>query len=146
MSWATCYNNGGSNPIHFDYPAIMMDGRNYTNWNQGAALNQRIKEQAGVTSNHAYREYLIKHGVEIMTSNKFESQNQCGNCNLNMSDSMQQNVPYVFPRMLDSSQPFGYETSDLKNYYLSRQDLQARMIAPLITQDELLLRGYPSAK
>jgi hypothetical protein len=56
----------------------------------------------------------------------------------------QRNVPFVFDSVLDSSQPFGYENSDLKNYYLSRQQLQARMIAPVITQNELLMRGYPA--
>jgi hypothetical protein len=50
----------------------------------------------------------------------------------------------VFASVLDNSQPFGYESSDLKNYYLSRQQLQARMIAPVITQNELLTRGYPT--
>jgi hypothetical protein len=53
-------------------------------------------------------------------------------------------VPFVFASVFDNSQPFGYESSDLKNYYLSRQQLQARMIAPVITQHELLTRGYPA--
>jgi hypothetical protein len=56
----------------------------------------------------------------------------------------QSNVPYVFTSVLENSQPFGYENSDLKNYYLSRQQLQARMIAPVITQSELLMQGYPA--
>jgi hypothetical protein len=51
----------------------------------------------------------------------------------------------VFASVLDNSQPFGYETSDLKNYYLSRHQLQARMISPVITQNELLMQGYPAA-
>jgi hypothetical protein len=46
--------------------------------------------------------------------------------------------------VLDRSQPFGYENSDLKNYYLTRQQLQARMVAPVITQNELLVRGFPN--
>ena len=82
-----------------------------------------------------------------MQANQVEACNQCGNCVHNTSNPLQPqpNVPFVFSGVLDNSQPFGYETSDLKNYYLSRQQLQARMIAPVITQHDLLTRGFPNA-
>jgi hypothetical protein len=51
------------------------------------------------------------------------------------------NVPFVFASALDSSQPFGYETSDLKNMYLSRNELQSRMSAPHISQAQMLIQG-----
>jgi hypothetical protein len=57
----------------------------------------------------------------------------------------QSNTPYVFSSALDSSQPFGYETSDLKNVYLSRYELQSRMMAPSISQSEYLMQGIPRA-
>jgi hypothetical protein len=53
----------------------------------------------------------------------------------------QSNTPYVFSSALDSSQPFGYETSDLKNVYLSRHELQSRMMAPALTQYQYLADG-----
>ena len=30
MSWGTCY--GASNNIHFDFPPLMSDGRNFATW------------------------------------------------------------------------------------------------------------------
>ena len=39
MSWGTCY--AGSNNIHFDFPPIMMDGRNFAKWQPGAAINEK---------------------------------------------------------------------------------------------------------
>ena len=36
MSWATCY--AGSNNIHFDFPPIITDGRNYAKWQPGAVI------------------------------------------------------------------------------------------------------------
>ena len=54
MSWGTCY--AGSNNIHFNYPPIMTDGRNYADWQPGAVINERIKEQAGIKSNSQYRQ------------------------------------------------------------------------------------------
>jgi hypothetical protein len=148
MSWGTCYS--GSNNIHFNYPPIMADGRNYADWQPGAVVNERIKEQAGITSNAQYRQYLTHNAAQIMQANQLEACNQCGNCGYNTGNpgnplQPQRNMPYVFTSTLDNSQPFGYENSDLKNYYLSRQQLQARMIAPVITQHDLLTRGFPNA-
>ena len=37
----------------------------------------------------------------------------------------------------DSTKPIGYQTSDLKQLYLSRDQLQSRIVAPEITQAEL---------
>ena len=144
MSWGTCY--AGSNNIHFNYPPIMADGRNYADWQPGAVVNERIKAQAGIQSNSQYRQYLTHNATQIMQANQMEACNQCGNCVYNTSHPLQSqsNTPYVFTSALDNSQPFGYESSDLKNYYLSRQQLQARMIAPVITQNELLMHRYPA--
>lgn len=144
MSWATCY--AGSNNIHFNFPPIMADGRNYADWQPGAVVNERIKEQAGITSNSQYRQYLTHNATQIMHANQLEACNQCGNCIYNTSNPLQpqRNTPYVFTSMLENSQPFGYENSDLKNYYLSRQQLQARMIAPTIAQTDLFISDLPS--
>ena len=44
MSWGTCYS--GSNNIYRDFPPIMNDGRNYTNWQPGGSLNEyRVGER-----------------------------------------------------------------------------------------------------
>ena len=46
------------------------------------------------------------------------------------------NVPFLYKSTFDTSSPgFGYQSSDLKNPYLSRQQLQARMISPSITMN-----------
>ena len=35
----------GSNNIHFDFPPIMSDGRNYASWQPEAVINARIQKQ-----------------------------------------------------------------------------------------------------
>ena len=45
---------------------------------------------------------------------------------------------------MDKSQPFGYENSNLKNLYLSSQQLQCRMVAPILTQEQYLSQKYPN--
>ena len=36
--------------------------------------------------------------------------------------------------------PYGYESSDLKNLYLSRKKLDYNMRGPILTQEQLLIR------
>ena len=55
MSWGTCY--AGSNNIHFDFPPIMSDGRNFSKWQPGATINQEIRQENGIKSNWQYRKY-----------------------------------------------------------------------------------------
>ena len=44
------------------------------------------------------------------------------------------NVPHLFSSTHDTNAPgYGYQSSNLKSQYLSREQLQSRMIAPSIT-------------
>lgn len=138
MSWATCYS--GSNNIHFDFPPIMADGRNYASWQPEAVINKRIQKQENIHSNWAYRQYLTHHGQEIMNYNTTEACYEMGlPTHTQTSKTPSANVPILYKSTFDSSMPgYGYCNSDLKNPYLSREQLQAQMISPTIY--------YPSDK
>ena len=68
MSWATCYS--GSNNIHFNFPPIMADGRNFASWQPEAVVNERIQKQEHITSSWAYRQYLTNNALQIMKYNR----------------------------------------------------------------------------
>jgi len=132
MSWSVCYS--GSNNIHFNFPPIMEDGRNYASWQPDAVINNRIQSQENIQSNWQYRQYLQKHGLEIMKYNTMES---CYNLGLDphsqTGKTVSENVPYRFRNVYDTSRPgYGYCNSDLKNPYLSREQLNSRMVSPTI--------------
>jgi hypothetical protein len=84
-----------------------------------------------------------------MKANSMSACNNCGSCldqyNGPQNPEIQSNTPFVFASALDHSQPFGYETSDLKNVYLSRYELQSRMMVPSLTQYEYLTNGVPTS-
>ena len=130
MSWATCYS--GNNNIHFNYPPIMSDGRNYSQWQATAQINNEIKKEANITSNYEYRNYLTKNADSIIKYNQLQSCNECGSCYYTNSQPIKNTNPYLFKSCGDQSTPYGYENSDLKNIYLSRHELQTRKIAPSI--------------
>ena len=142
MSWGTCYS--GSNNIHFDFPPIMTDGRNFANWQPGAVINEKIRENAGITSNWQYRKYLVENTDKIIKNNQVAACDEC--CSIPAMNQMgqhQQNTPHLYQSCSDNSQPFGYENSDLKNLYISGYQLQSRMVTPVITQAQLLQFGVP---
>jgi hypothetical protein len=135
MSWATCYS--GSNNIHFNFPPIMTDGRNYSSWQPDAVVNQRIQRQEGINNNWSYRQYLQKNGLKIMQYNGAEACYDLGlDPHVQTGKTPSNNVPYQFKSTFDSSTPgFGYCNSDLKNPYLSSEQLNARLVSPSINPD-----------
>lgn len=132
MSWRTCYS--GSNNIHFNSPPIMADGRNYATYQPEAVINKRIQQQEGITNNWQYRQFLQKNGLQIMNYNNLEACYNLGlDPHMNTGNVPSSNVPHKFQNVFDTGRPgFGYNNSDLKNPYLSREQLNARMIAPSI--------------
>jgi len=144
MSWGTCY--AGSNNIHFDFPPIMMDGRNFADWQPGAVINEKIREEAHIKTNADYRKYLITNADKIVKYNQIQACDQCCSCPAvyNGGNQNPSKGPYLYKSCSDSTMPFGYETSDLKNQYLSRQELEARMNMPLLTQEQMIKMGYPN--
>ena len=142
MSWATCY--AGSNNIHFNYPPIMSDGRNFASWLPGGAINKEIRIKEGIKTNNDYRKYLQSNADSIIKYNQLKACDQCCGCPAIYGDNQPvPNTPYLYKSTHDTSQPYGYENSELKNIYLSKQQLQSRYnVMPPMNQDQLL--SYPN--
>jgi hypothetical protein len=136
MSWATCFS--GSNNIHFNFPPIMQDGRTYSSYQPEAVVNQRIQEVNNINSNWKYRQFLTQNADQIMQFNTTEACYTLGlSPHYTTNATPSSNVPYLYKSTFDTSSPgFGYQSSDLKNPYLSRQQLEARMISPSITMND----------
>ena len=154
MSWGTCYS--GSNNIHFDSPPIMNDGRNYSKWQPAAILNNEIRKSENIQTNWQYRNYLVNNAEKIIKHNQQEACDECCSCPAKYSDQSltpievrqlnnSSNTPFLYSSCSDKSTPYGYETSNLKNIYLQDHELQARMIAPVLTQDQYLAQNYKNA-
>lgn len=140
MSWGTCYS--GSNNIHLDFPPLMSDGRLYRDWTPNCKTNDKIIEQNNITNNFEYRRFLQQNGTRIMKQNQMDACDRCCSCANNIKHPYNHHNKYLYKSCTDKTVPFGYENSDLKNMYLSRQELQMRTVAPVLTQSEYLVQGY----
>lgn len=137
MSWATCYS--GCNNIDFNYPPLMSDGRNYCSWQPDAVVNQRIQSQENIHNNWSYRQYMQKNGLKIMKYNTAEACYDLGlDPHFRTDKTPADNVPFTFRNVFDTRRPgYGYCNSDLKNPYLSSEQLNARLISPSITSTDM---------
>tara|TARA_B100000035_G_scaffold315203_1_gene334407 strand:+ start:1686 stop:2090 length:405 start_codon:yes stop_codon:yes gene_type:complete len=130
MSWGKNYT--ASNNLYLHHPPIMHDGRNYATYRPDELLNQEILVDNRIMSNSEYREYLKNNATKIIETNQLESVRQI-NCKQNFKKPYDNyNKPYIFGSPFDTNQPYGYENSDLKRLYLTREQLQSRMIAPVV--------------
>lgn len=114
---------------------MMYDGRNYASWQPEAFINNKIQQDAGLTTNWKYRQYLQNNAQEIMKYNTMETIQASGNNPYaNQNTDASKNVPYLFNSLHDTSSPvIGKNDSDLKKDYVKRERMSARMVAPSIS-------------
>ncbi len=136
MSWATCYE--GSNNIHFNIPPSMNDGRLFSSYEAACKSNNQLKTNLGITNNYQYRQWLIHNGNQIADKNRKSACGECSQCIIEASQAPK-TQKYLYKNCADTSRPYGYENSDLKNMYVSRQAQNSKLQAPILTQEQLLL-------
>lgn len=116
------------------FPPLMNDGRSIMAAARSETLmhNSLLKE-SGETNNAKYREYMIKNAKSIMENDFRNASNDVGYTERyveQISASKPFGTPYMFKSVMDNSRPLGYSASDLKDLYLSREQLEARRVAP----------------
>ena len=125
-----------SNNLYPKFPPIMADGRSaISSWQPESAINDKLIKSNDIKSNWMYRKYLTRHGNQIMEYNFRET---CNDTGLfippqeigETSTKTNKNVPYTFTSYNDTTKPDGYQESDLKQMYLTREQLNARKVAP----------------
>lgn len=123
----------------------MNDGRIFTDW------NYRTPTLPYFTSAMEYRKALQNNADSIMRTNMQTAQHNIGDYNTLYSvpidecaDVSRDMHPYLYKSLYDDTRPFGYETSDLKEQYLSMEQLYARLNVPMMTQAEYIQNHYPN--
>jgi len=93
------------NNIHSESPAIMADGRTYSNWQPCAVINENIRKRENINTNWDYRNYLQSNANSIMSLDRRKAYEETG---------------YTPTHTKLSLTP----PSDLQKIYASRQQLQ----------------------
>lgn len=131
-----------TNNVHPTLPPRMNDGRSLIASHQPEAiLNETILQNSNVKSNWEYRKYLTENSQKIAQDNFREACNDVGYYERFTPDERgyktdNHNTPSNHLLYKDQSTIIN-EKSDLKNLYLSRDDLNNKFQPLSITQDEL---------
>ena len=109
-------------------------------WQPDAVINNKIHVESGITSNWKYRQYMQNNAKHIMKYDSMEYIYASGNnpytdtyTDTNNSNSNSK-VPYRFTSLHEPNN--GFSDSDLKQEFLKKQQMSARMISP----------AFPTAK
>ncbi len=124
-----------SNNRYDGYPPLMNDGRSIiAGARSETLLHNSLLKQAGETNNAKYREYMVKNALSIMETDFRNASNDIGYYERFIdhisSNQTASGTPYTYTGVFDNSRPLGHSSSDLKDIYLSREQLEARRVAP----------------
>ena len=136
MEWSHKSNNN----YYSNFLSVMEDSTMFTNWNTACKTNDKLKESVGITDNFNYRQWLIKNGREFTKKNKMNAYTKANVTN-DFSNLFKKSDKYIFKSNNDNRTPEGYETSNLKEIYLSKQKLNEKLVAPIMTQYDLMKNG-----
>jgi len=122
------------NNIFNTYYTIEPLKPDYTSWQPQAVVNNKIRSESNITSNWSYRQYIQKNANQIMKYNTMEAIYASGNNPYTISGVEPTNTsPYLYTSTHDTNHPeYGFRNSDLKQSFMTKQQMQAKMIAPSI--------------
>lgn len=144
-----------ANNVYDGFPPIMSDGRALIGaWQPESYENDALVRDAGITNNWDYRQYLMKNAESIVRRNFIESANDVGFYERGLHEPQRgeftpmvlpsHTTEYASPQFYSSVQQpqasYGYVASDLKDHYLSREQmaLERASHGVALTQEELI--------
>jgi len=115
-------------------PTQKIHGIDYNLWQPGASINTKIQNDSGITSNWKYRQFMQKNANDIMKFNAMQTIKTSGNNPYTiLNTKIVNNTPHFYNSLHDTNNPpFGYRDTDLKQEFIKKQQMKARMISPSI--------------
>lgn len=123
-----------TNNIYPQFPPLMADGRTIIATEQSETLmNNDLLKMAGVKTNWEYRQFLTNNSIRLQEINRYQSFNDVGYYKRFAS------VPGMSSPEFNNSHTLEPRTygvnSDLKDLYISREQLNARIYSPVLTEE-----------
>jgi len=123
-----------------DFPPLMNDGRSLTTtWQSDTVTNEHLQQSANIKSNWEYRRYLTQNAKQLQTDLLSQSLNDVGYTVRNETPHLNQTFqsPIIYKSFHNPIRHRFSEDSDLKNTYLSREQLQEKRVVPSVSQEQL---------
>jgi hypothetical protein len=133
-----------SNNLYPGFPPLMSDARSVTAaWQHESVLNNDLLKSSGVTTNWEYRKYLTNNAQSIMEKNFRDASNDTGYVKrfanpITEQDTALFGTPTLYTSIFDNKNINSSQDNDLKNLYLTREQLESRRVSPSITQATII--------
>ena len=117
------------------FPPKMTDGRSLVStWQNETQMNDQLIKNNNIKTNWQYRQFLTKNAITIMEYNSRESANDTGYIfPIKKEEKLNTMIASAtFDSLNDRSKAF--QKSDLKELYLTREQLNAKKISPVINK------------
>lgn len=126
-----------TNNVYPSFPPLMNDGRSVvSSWDPESSLNQKLKNDNHITTNWEYRKYLTKNAISVMEMNYNDTANDTGST-FTPNEKTTSNNPFLYGSINEKPTQIGFENSDLKETYLTREQLYSRKCVPTINAKDL---------
>lgn len=113
-----------------------LQKKSYSLWQPdgSGSTNNKILVESGINSNWKYRQYIQKNANQIMKYNTMQTINNSGNNPYSILNTNTTNHnPHLYTSTHDTNNPiYGFRNSDLKQSYITREQMKSRMISPSI--------------
>lgn len=147
------YKGYQTNNIYPDFPPLMNDGRSVTAaYNPNAVSSEQIILENGLKTSWEYRNFLTRNANKVREYNYLDALNEFGYTSTPadvvvygkpVSEGARGaaalrggvDTPYLFKSVLDNNRQqrdVFSQDSDLKSIYLTREQLNARKVAPIL--------------
>jgi len=133
----------GTNNVYPEFPPLMADGRSLiASYQPESAVNATIIKDNNIKSNWQYRKFLTENSEHILKQNFLAACNDVGYFQrftpeeIDRKDTVKSS-PYMYNSFSDTAKPTGYVNSDLKDLYLSREQLNAKKFVPSFSSNEI---------
>jgi hypothetical protein len=123
--------NYTTNNQYKGFPPKMSDSRSLVSSSQPVSITDYYLKNNN--SNWEYREYLKNNSINIEKELHQKSLNDVGYYQrFIQTPNTESGNPYLYSSIFDNNKPFGYQSSDLKDIYITKEQLNARLMSPKI--------------
>ena len=115
-------------------PIQNIQGMSYNSWQPNGLTNKKIQVDTGIQTNWQYRQFMQTNANNIMKYNTMQTINASGNNPYTLlNTSPTQNTPYLYNSLHQAQGSIPYRNSDLKQNYMTKEQMKSRMISPSIS-------------
>jgi len=135
-----------TNNQYSKFPPLMHDGRSVlASWQPETVINEDILKSEGIQSNWQYRQFMTANSQSICEKMFQDALNDVGVTSIPTKNDTMFTPPKMYSSVNETISHIQAKPSDLKESYLTREQLQNKLVVPSITQEQMV-RKWQTAK